>query len=169
MLGGAAISKVLFLLMTSQLSPDQHVTVCKGPSAYEPGDLERYSWIWALLIAYSIPEFGTFIRSARMWFFKGYVKEDLEPSTKGKKERFDPEKVEEKKFEPYYMTAIVIFLTETLSTIGMAIMVFEVLPNIDVVRGVMLTNCVCFVPGILSKLVMKGSGRHLGFTIIIFK
>lgn len=150
--------------MTSQIAPEHHVTVCTGPSAYIVDDLERYTWIWALLIAYTVPEFGTFIRSARMWFFKGHVKADLKPQEpkNGKKERYDPEmhadeipgeipgKIPEK-FEPYYMTAIVIFLTETLSTIGMAILVFEVLPNLDVVRGVMLTNCVCIVPGIFSK------------------
>ena len=34
---------------------------------------------------------------------------------------------------------------------GLALMFMAVLPELDVVKGAMLTNCVCFVPGLLGK------------------
>ena len=43
-----------------------------------------------------------------------------------------------------------VFLTETLHTVGVALLVFVILPDLDVVKGAMLTNCVCFVPGLLG-------------------
>ena len=41
-------------------------------------------------------------------------------------------------------------LFETLHTVGLALLVFFVLPDLDAVKGVMLTNCVCIVPGVLG-------------------
>lgn len=41
---------------------------------------------------------------------------------------------------------------ETLHSIGLVMLVFVVLPALDVVKGAMLTNCLCFVPAILSLL-----------------
>jgi chitin synthase len=44
-----------------------------------------------------------------------------------------------------------VFTAETLRTIGTGLLVFMILPNLDVVKGAMLTNCLYFVPGILGK------------------
>lgn len=44
------------------------------------------------------------------------------------------------------------FITESLPTIGSAILVFCILPEMDVVKGVMLTNAVCFVPAVVGFL-----------------
>lgn len=41
---------------------------------------------------------------------------------------------------------------ETCQAIGIAILIFEVLPQLDVIRGAMLTNGVCFIPAVLRKL-----------------
>lgn len=41
---------------------------------------------------------------------------------------------------------------ETLHTIGIVLLVFVVLPSLDVVKGAMLTNCLCFFPALLSLL-----------------
>ena len=46
-----------------------------------------------------------------------------------------------------------ICIPETAHTIGLALLVFYVLPDIDVVKGAMLTNCLCFIPGVLGKLL----------------
>lgn len=46
---------------------------------------------------------------------------------------------------------------ETLHSIGIVLLVFVILPAVDVVKGAMLTNCLCFVPAILSLL-----SRHSG-------
>lgn len=35
---------------------------------------------------------------------------------------------------------------------GLAILFFVILPELDVVKGAMLTNCMCFVPGVLGLL-----------------
>lgn len=34
----------------------------------------RIAWIWAICIAFSVPEFGTFFRSARICFFRNIRK-----------------------------------------------------------------------------------------------
>lgn len=88
-------------------------------------EVERIAWMWCLLIAYLVPELGTLIRSMRICFFKSCTKPNA-------KEFFT------------------VFLTETLHTVGVAILVFVILPDLDVVKGAMLTNCVCFVPGLLG-------------------
>ena len=47
-----------------------------------------------------------------------------------------------------------------MHTIGLALFVFVVLPELDVVKGAMITNCVAFIPAVLGKIViipLKGS------------
>src|SRR6266487_4046813 len=39
---------------------------------------------------------------------------------------------------------------ETLSTIGIVLFVFAALPEFDAIKGVMLTNSLCFIPALLS-------------------
>lgn len=41
---------------------------------------------------------------------------------------------------------------ETLSTIGIVMLIFVILPSLDVVKGAMLTNCMCFIPALFSML-----------------
>jgi chitin synthase len=90
-------------------------------------EVERIAWLWCLLIAYLVPELGTLIRSLRICFFKSCTK----PTTK---------------------EFFAVFLSETLHTVGVSIFVFVILPDLDVVKGAMLTNCVCFVPGLLGMI-----------------
>jgi chitin synthase len=40
---------------------------------------------------------------------------------------------------------------ETLRTIGTGLLVFMILPELDVVKGAMLTNCLCIIPGLIGK------------------
>ena len=46
---------------------------------------------------------------------------------------------------------------ESLHSIGIILLVFVILPALDVVKGAMLTNCLCVVPAMLSLL-----SRHAG-------
>lgn len=46
---------------------------------------------------------------------------------------------------------------ESLKTIGIVMLIFVVLPSLDVIKGVILTNCFCVIPGLLSLL-----SRHSG-------
>lgn len=89
-------------------------------------DEERMSWIWCIIIAFAVPEFGTLIRSIRICIFKSWKK-------------------------PPASHFLLVFLMETFHVVGLALMFMAVLPDLDVVKGAMLTNCVCFVPGLLGK------------------
>lgn len=89
-------------------------------------EIDRVVWIWALIIAFAVPELGTLIRSLRICFFKSSAK-------------------------PLFSHLLLVTFMESLHTFGVALLVFVVLPEIDVVRGAMLTNCVCLVPGILGE------------------
>ena len=35
--------------------------------------------------------------------------------------------------------------------VGLALLFFVVLPELDVVKGAMLTNCLCFIPAVLGE------------------
>ena len=39
---------------------------------------------------------------------------------------------------------------ESLSMVGLGLLAFYVWPNLDVIKGAMLTNCVAFTPGIIT-------------------
>lgn len=56
-----------------------------------------------------------------------------------------------------------VFIPETAHTIGIALLVFYILPDMDVIKGAMLTNCLCFVPAVLGLLSRnnKESGRFI--------
>jgi len=69
------------------------------------------AWIWALLIAYALPEIGALIRSARICFFKTF-------------------KV------PRTGHFLFVWLMESMSAVGMALLMFVVLPQIDAIQFV---------------------------------
>lgn len=87
-------------------------------------DHERATWIWLLVFAYFIPEIGTWFRSIRKCLFKKW---DL----------------------PDWGDFFSLLITESCPAIGSAIFIFVVLPELDVVKGAMLTNAVCFVPALV--------------------
>jgi chitin synthase len=90
-------------------------------------EVERVGWVWSLFFAYAVPEVMALLRSFRICFFK----------TKPK---------------PRVLEILAVGVAETLRAVGTGLLIFMVLPNIDVVRGAMLTNCLCFVPGLLGKI-----------------
>jgi chitin synthase len=87
---------------------------------------ERVDWMWCLFIAYIIPEILTFLDASRKCFFKKVTK-------------------------PTILQFFVVATAETLRTIGTGLLIFMILPNLDVLKGAMLTNCLCFVPGLIGK------------------
>jgi chitin synthase len=105
-------------------------------------EVERISWVWCLFFAYAIPEVMAFARSVRICFFKNALK-------------------------PSVLEISAVALAETLRTIGTGLLIFVVLPVIDVVKGAMLTNCLCFVPGLLGKTDLSRSQykRHTIMTV----
>jgi chitin synthase len=87
---------------------------------------EIVGWIWCLFFAFIIPEILTFLRASRKCLFMKVIK-------------------------PTMKQFCVVATAETLRTIGTGLLVFMILPNLDVVKGAMLTNCLCFVPGLIGK------------------
>nr|XP_026487349.1 chitin synthase chs-2 isoform X1 [Vanessa tameamea] len=132
-LGSGVIAKGTVLFMTSQLKKDKRLAYCNKNLGRDKQfivslpDEERVAWMWAVLAAFAIPEIGTLIRSVRICFFK---------SSK----------------TPTSIQFIVIFIAESLHTIGMGLLFFVILPELDVVKGAMITNCLCIVPAILGLL-----------------
>lgn len=141
-LGGGVIAKGCVLFMTSQLKRDRKIAYCNKDIAREKQfvatlpDEERVVWMWALLMVFAIPEVGALIRSARICFFKSWKR-------------------------PYTSHFLFVFLMETLHTLGLALLMFVVLPELDAVKGAMLTNCLCVIPGFLGLLSRtKKEGRR---------
>ncbi|XP_026324913.1 chitin synthase chs-2 isoform X3 [Hyposmocoma kahamanoa] len=132
-LGSGVLAKGTVLFMTSQLKKDRRLAYCNRDLGRDKQfvvslpDEERVAWMWALLAAFAIPEIGTLIRSVRICFFK---------SSK----------------QPRSAQFIAVFIAESLHTIGVALLFFKVLPELDVVKGAMITNCLCIIPAILTLL-----------------
>lgn len=89
---------------------------------------EQVAWTWCLLFAFCVPELGTLFRSLRICFFKSWRR-------------------------PPLRDFIFVCSMETLHVVGLASLVFIVLPSLDVVKGAMITNCLCFIPAFLSKYI----------------
>ena len=87
----------------------------------------QVAWIWCLFFAFIAPEVGTFARSARITMFKT---------------------IRICSAADFF----VVFFFEALHTIGLALLVFVALPELDVVKGAMITNCVAFLPAFFGKL-----------------
>lgn len=89
-------------------------------------EAEQIAWMWALVFAFAFPELFVFLRALRICVFKNL---DI------------PSKAEQ--------LCVVVF--DLLHVLGLALFTFRILPNIDAVQGVMLTNCLSFIPAVLGK------------------
>ena len=49
---------------------------------------------------------------------------------------------------------LVVALFESLHAAGTALIIYAVLPDLDVIKGAMLTNCVAFIPGLFGKYII---------------
>lgn len=129
-LGGAVVSKGTMLFMTSQLTIGRTIQYCNQGAKQRQfvvtlPEVERVGWVWCLFFAYAVPELMSFVRSIRICFFKNSPK-------------------------PTFWEFLAVIGAETLRAIGTGLLVFMVLPKVDVVKGAMITNCLCFVPALLS-------------------
>ena len=46
---------------------------------------------------------------------------------------------------------IIVWIFESMFVVGQALLVFVVFPELDVVKGAMLTNCLAFLPGLFGE------------------
>lgn len=147
-LGSGVVAKGTILFMTSQLRANRTIVHCNrdiGRDKYFEVTLpeqERIAWIWCIIIAFAVPEFGTLIRSIRICIFKSWKK-------------------------PPASHFLVVFVMETFHVVGLALMFMAVLPDLDVVKGAMLTNCVCFVPGVLGLLSRNKKKDESRFVLVL--
>lgn len=94
------------------------------------------AWKWAIFFAFSVPECGTWLRSLRLCFFKSV-----------------------RNFT--WQEFGIVFIFESFYVIGLCLLAYRILPELDVIQGAMLTNCLCFVPSILCKISSLVSIRDL--------
>ena len=108
-------------------------------------------WVWVLFVSFCIPEVFTFLRSMRMVCFKSPTRATA-------------------------MDTLIVIAMESMSMVGLGLLAFYVWPNLDVIKGAMLTNCVAFTPGnveiltcfhgFLTKLRLPSqSPIHIAITI----
>ncbi|XP_073941851.1 chitin synthase chs-2-like [Choristoneura fumiferana] len=132
-LGAAVVAKGTLLFITSQLQKDRQITHCNKALALDQQFItvlpleERIAWLWAILIVFGAPEIGIFLRSVRICFFKTAKK-------------------------PSRTQFLVALFVDTVQTIGIAILLLLILPELDVVKGAMLMNALCVVPGLLNAV-----------------
>ena len=88
---------------------------------------ERAVWTWCLFFAFVLPEFFTFFK-----IFKNRLYKSSSLS------------------RPPFSDFFVVLVFETMHVVGLSLLVFVVLPELDVVRGAMITNCLCFIPAVLQ-------------------
>jgi chitin synthase len=53
--------------------------------------------------------------------------------------------------------SIVVWIFESMHVIGLALLSFVVFPELDVIKGIMLTNCLAILPGLFGML---SRGKH---------
>ncbi|XP_076028581.1 hyaluronan synthase-like protein kkv [Oratosquilla oratoria] len=145
------ITKGLVLLMTSQLRKSKTLSICSRASTHLFSEKdytvtipeeENVAWAWVIFFAYCIPELGTVFRSSRMLLFK---------SSKW----------------PKLADFLIVMLFETFHIIGTVILFYLVLPELDVIKGIMLTNCVAFIPGLFGLLSHKKKEPRLAPNIMM--
>ncbi|CAG2101348.1 unnamed protein product [Medioppia subpectinata] len=154
-LGCAVLSKSLIFLMISMTKVGLKIPLCNDDIyevdkplesdkrytvIYHENDPERVAWLWVLFFAVITPEVFAWGRSARICYFKTYQ-------------------------VPSLQTFLTVFTTETLNAIGISLLVFSILPTIDVIKGVMITNGLCFIPGIL--LILSNTDKNSKLNLLL--
>jgi len=125
------VTKGTTLFMASQLKPDRTIEYCnhdleRGKNyAAKISVQERVAWTWCIFFAFLVPELGTAFRSARICVFKSCRRSS-------------------------FSDFVVVWAFESMHIVGLSLLFFVVLPELDVVKGAMLTNCLCFIPAILG-------------------
>ncbi|XP_065572052.1 chitin synthase chs-2-like isoform X2 [Artemia franciscana] len=144
-LGCAGIAKSTLLFMASQVKKGRQHYWCNnidGSLAAVLPTAENAAWTWCIFFVFAAPEVFALGRSFRMVLFKNWK---------------TPEFGE-----------FLLFLTfETLHTVGVAVFVFMVLPEIDVFKGAMLTNAACLFPAMLCMLARSQKEKNRGWKYIL--
>ena len=87
---------------------------------------EQIRWVWALFAAFLVPEIMAFFRSLRVCAFKTVI-------------------------VPRFLDFAFVSAMEVLHAVGVAILLFLALPQMDSTHALALTNCLAVVPGSCSS------------------
>ena len=88
---------------------------------------KRAVWTWCLFFAFVLPEFFTFFK-----IFKNRLYKSSSLS------------------RPSLSDFFVVLVFESMHVVGLSLLVFVVLPELDVVEGAMITSSLCFIPAVLQ-------------------
>ena len=83
---------------------------------------EQIRWVWALFAAFLVPEIMAFFRSLRVCAFKTVI-------------------------VPRFLDFAFVSAMEIFHAVGVAILLFLALPQMDSTHALALTNCLAFIPG----------------------
>jgi len=89
----------------------------------------RIKWTWCLVFIFLVPECIGILNSLWHYFFK-------------RRPRM-----------PKKLNILFMMLIETFHTIGLVLLIFVILPEINAVQGAAIFCCLCFIPGLLSKFL----------------
>ncbi|XP_034109385.1 chitin synthase chs-2 isoform X1 [Drosophila albomicans] len=134
-LASSVAAKLVYIYMAGNTNGDGKVQMCSkyllldGQVMAMRSKLEQIAWVWALIFAFAAPELFTFLRSLRICMFK-------------------------REQRPSRLEVALVTLFELLHVVGLALLTFTVLPQLDVTRGAMLGCCVGFVPALLKLLTV---------------
>ncbi|CAB3404677.1 unnamed protein product [Caenorhabditis bovis] len=147
-LGSAVIAKITFILMASAIgSGGQTVEICNlviteaTRNTVKLKNAHIVKWVWALLISLCAPEALCFVRSMHRTMFRNVKR-------------------------PTFIQFSVVLVIESLHAVGVGILVFRILPDLEAVTAAQLTNAMCFVPAILSLISRRPSKVSLVLVII---
>lgn len=147
-LGSAVVAKISFVLISSAVGwGGQNMTICTDKIPESDFNTVRIApkhsakWAWALFLAVAIPELVCFVRSLHRTLFKNVRR-------------------------PTLMQFTVVFIIETLHAIGVGILVFRILPDLDAITALMLMNAVCLVPACLSLISRRAQKMTLIYIVL---
>src|SRR5699024_4935168 len=108
---------------------------------YGENSVHRIAWLWCLYFATITPYVFAFGRSVRICCFKKFsIPQGKTVVTVSQSKHRTRIRIH--RSFPCHQ----VFLMETLHIAGLAMLLFVILPNFDVVRGAMMLSSVCTVP-----------------------
>ncbi|KAK1127233.1 hypothetical protein K0M31_003777 [Melipona bicolor] len=129
------ISKFIVIFALSQLKDEKSIQFCDYYSEYQQELGARISkkgkiiWTWYIISMFLIPECLTIFQA--IWHFLFC-----------RKTKF-----------PAKQTIIILFVLETLHSIGVALLIFYSLPQLNSVDVAAISTCVCFIPTFLNLFI----------------
>ncbi|KAL6424393.1 hypothetical protein ACFW04_009877 [Cataglyphis niger] len=150
------MAKTAVLFATSQLRKNQSISIdieslryCNVSEEFLEGhrfsikhtEGDRLKWTWCLIFIFLVPECIGILNTLWHHLFK-------------RKPRM-----------PKIRNIILMILIDTLHTIGLVLLTFVILPEMEAVQGAAIFCCLCFIPGLLNLFSLNEENRNLSTNI----